>query len=121
VKITEIHHLIAFASIVVGESATMASESAVLGVPAIFISDTLRGYTIEEEKTYGLVYNLSRKEIGKALNIIDDIYQDTSCRQACMENHARLLAEKRNVTEYILSEIQSFFKKDTRCAGLSAH
>lgn len=112
VKITEIHHLIAFAKLVVGESATMASEAAVLGVPAIFLSDTLRGYTIEEEKRYNLVYNLSRTEIIKALNIIVDIYQDLHIQQKCHENHRKLLEEKINVSEYMYSEISSFFKKD---------
>lgn len=112
VTITEIHHLIAFAKVVVGESATMASEAAVLGIPAIFLSDTLRGYSIEEEKRYNLVYNLSRTEITKALNIIVDIYQDLQIQQKCHENHRKLLEEKINVTEYIYSEISSFFKKD---------
>ncbi|MCH2110300.1 MAG: DUF354 domain-containing protein, partial [Polyangiaceae bacterium] len=41
----EMHHFIAHASMLVGESATMASEAAVLGVPAFYIADTGRGYT----------------------------------------------------------------------------
>ncbi len=112
VSITEIHHFIAFASLVVGESATMASEAAVLGVPAIYISDTLRGYTIQQEKRYNLVYNLSRKEIGKAPGIIDDIFQNPRSRKRFQKGHAELLTEKINVTDYIYSEITSFLKKD---------
>ena len=52
---------------VIGESATMASEAACLGIPAIFISNTGRGYTTEQDKKYGLIkhYRLNQwEEIG---------------------------------------------------------
>ena len=86
----------------------MASEAAVLGIPAIFISDTLRGYTIEEEKKYNLVYNLSRRDIVKALDIINDICQNPQSGKKYKERRAKLLKEKINVTEYVYSEITSF-------------
>jgi len=41
----EIHDFMKTCKMVVGESATMASESACLGIPAVFISNTGRGYT----------------------------------------------------------------------------
>ena len=110
--ITEIHHLIAFAMVIVGESATMSSEAAVLGVPAIFISDTLRGYTIEEENVYNLVYNLSRKDISKALGIISEIFSEPEKREVLRRNHVRLLKEKINVSEFVSSEIVSFLDRD---------
>ncbi|MBF0186785.1 MAG: DUF354 domain-containing protein [Magnetococcales bacterium] len=53
-----IHHVMAFSRLFVGESATMASECAVLGVPAIYAANTGRGYTDEQETLYGLVANL---------------------------------------------------------------
>ena len=54
-----IHHVMAFARLYIGESATMASESAILGVPAIFVSSTRRGYTDEQEEKYGLTFTFS--------------------------------------------------------------
>ena len=56
--VKDIHHVMAFCSAVIGESATMASEAAVLGVPALYIAHTGRGYTDEQEKLYGLVTNI---------------------------------------------------------------
>ena len=50
----EIHDFMKTCRIIVGESATMASEAACLGIPAIFISDTGRGYTTEQDQKYGL-------------------------------------------------------------------
>ncbi len=112
VEITEIHHLIAFARLVVGESATMASEAAVLGVPALFISDTLRGYTIEEEKKYGLVYNYSRTDIPKAIEKIDRILRDPASNRKYAVKRKKLLEDKCDVTDYIYSTITSYFMKD---------
>src|SRR6185295_14985296 len=55
--VSDIHHIIAHARLLAGESATMASEAAVLGVPAVYISPFGRGYTDDEEARYGLVRN----------------------------------------------------------------
>jgi uncharacterized protein len=52
-----IHHVMAHSAGFFGESATMASECAVLGVPAVYAAHTGRGYTDEQEVRYGLVRN----------------------------------------------------------------
>lgn len=52
-----IHHVMAYCAGFFGESATMASECAVLGVPAVYAANTGRGYTDEQEARYGLVHN----------------------------------------------------------------
>jgi predicted glycosyltransferase len=57
IGVEKIHHLMAFASLVFGESATMASEAAVLGVPAVFLDPVGRGYTDEQERKYEIVFN----------------------------------------------------------------
>lgn len=54
----QMHHVMAFCRGYIGESATMASECAVLGVPAVYAAETGRGYTDEQEKKYGLVKNV---------------------------------------------------------------
>lgn len=50
VPIDRIHDVQANACLFVGESATMASESVVLGTPAIYIDEVGRGYTDEEAR-----------------------------------------------------------------------
>jgi predicted glycosyltransferase len=52
-----IHHVMGHCAGFFGESATMASECAVLGVPAVYAANTGRGYTDEQEARYGLVRN----------------------------------------------------------------
>jgi uncharacterized protein len=56
------HHAIAYASLVFGESATMASEAAMLGTPAIYLDNTGRLYSQEQEEEYGLVFNYTESE-----------------------------------------------------------
>ncbi len=52
----DLHALLAEANLFVGESATMASEAAMLGVPSVFFDPVGRCYTNELEDKYGLVY-----------------------------------------------------------------
>jgi uncharacterized protein len=49
------HDLMAHCDLYLGESATMASECAVLGVPAIFFAPEGRCYTTDQQRRYGLV------------------------------------------------------------------
>lgn len=50
IPIERMHDVQAAASLFVGESATMASESVCLGTPAIYIDEVGRGYTDEEAR-----------------------------------------------------------------------
>ena len=60
--VEDIHHLLAHAQLIVGESATMSSEAAVLGVPAVMIATTGRGYTDDQERRYGLVRHFTEDQ-----------------------------------------------------------
>ncbi len=70
------HSVLAGARLLFSESATMAAEAAVLGVPAIFIDNTGRGYTRDMEHRYGLVFNFSEDDsdveraLGKAVGLL---------------------------------------------------
>ena len=52
--LNEVHHLLAFCRLYVGESATMASEAAVMGVPAIYAAPGFRGYVSHQEERFGM-------------------------------------------------------------------
>lgn len=57
VPIDRIHDLLAYATVYLGEGATMAAESAVLGTPALYVNTLRMGYTDELDARYGLLYN----------------------------------------------------------------
>ncbi len=52
-----IHDVIYFADLYIGEGATMASECALLGTPAIYVNTIEAGTIIEQEK-YGLIHHI---------------------------------------------------------------
>lgn len=95
----KIHHLMGHLTMFIGESATMASECAVLGVPAIYAAYTGRGYTDEQEKVYQLVFNIRNLDwptIASALTEILDISAKT-----WISRKEKLLASTIDVTDFI--------------------
>lgn len=66
IPIERMHDVQAAAALFVGESATMASESVVLGTPAIYIDEVGRGYT-DEEAREGLLWMFRPVPNSKAL------------------------------------------------------
>src|SRR4051794_17310098 len=106
--VDDIHHLLAFAQLLVGESATMSSEAAVLGVPAVFIATTGRGYTDDEERRYGLVRHFTELELDRASAAIDELLAG-SPRELGAAARERLLAEKIDVTAWMVDYFESNF------------
>jgi predicted glycosyltransferase len=111
VPVKDIHHVLAFARLLVGESATMASECAVLGVPAIYVSPLGRGYTDDQERRYGLVHNFTGARfhedfVATAERLVADPALHDNARAA----RARLLSDKVDVTGWMLD----FFEREYR-------
>jgi predicted glycosyltransferase len=103
--VEQIHHLIAHARLVVGESATMSSEAAVLGVPAVFIATTGRGYTDDEERRYGLVRHFTEDQYDRALSAIEEILAKPAL--AWQAARQRLLDEKIDVTAWMVDYFEA--------------
>jgi hypothetical protein len=95
-----IHHVIAAAALVVGESATMASEAAVLGTPAVFIATTGRGYTDEQQRRYRLVSHVQPDEFESVLSAIAEFSATPPDELA--DRHRRLLADKIDTTAWLV-------------------
>jgi hypothetical protein len=110
------HHLLAHANLFVGESATMASESAVLGTPAVYISNWELGYTGELEHEYGLLYNFveedreKRQERGlaKACEILTDGVEGPPEAPGVTwaDRRRRMLTERVDTTTVILEQVE---------------
>ncbi len=101
-EISKIHSLMVYAALIFGESATMVSEGAVLGVPGVYIDPIGRGYTDEEEQEYGIVFNFTHHQqeeaIKKAIAILSTYPAE---KQKWREIGRRIIAEKIDVTEMI--------------------
>lgn len=102
----QIHHLLSYATILVGESATMSSEASVLGVPSIFISKTSRGYIDDQERRYGLVRHVQPAELATTIRSMKELSQSTQEWRAAQRN--RLLNENIDVTGWMVEFISRF-------------
>ena len=99
------HDVMAFSQLLVGESATMASEAAVLGVPAFFISDTGRGYTDEEEAEFGMVFNFTTEQRDEIVSKLDELLLPGQLGDDFKEKHKRLLDKKIDTTEWLMTYV----------------
>ncbi len=113
-KSGDVHHVLAFARLFFGESATMASEAAQLGVPGIFLSTSSRGYTDEQEQRYQMVFNFNgdhaRQE--QALVCAEQILADPHSSQLFQQRHADMLNDVMDVTGLILENVQQYALRD---------
>jgi predicted glycosyltransferase len=106
------HDTLYYAILLYGESATMASECAVCGTPAIFLDNDGRGYTDEEEKKYGLVYNFTEslfdqeKSIKKGI----DLLKQRNLKQKFVEKQKELLNDKIDVTTFLVWFVENYPK-----------
>jgi uncharacterized protein len=102
-----IHHVLAFARMCVSEGATIASECAVLGTPAVYIN-TLKAGTIDEQERYGLLCQTT--EADEALEMSVKYLQDEKTVENVRTGRAKMLAEKIDVTDYIVRTIEEAAK-----------
>lgn len=105
----KMHDAIYFSALLFGESGTMTSEAAVLGTPSVFMNNSGLGYTDEEEKEYGLVYNFTESEqdqqaaICKALEIL----QNPNAAFEYKSKRNRLLMDKIDTTAFMIQEVEN--------------
>jgi len=105
-----IHHAIYYASLLFGESATMASEAAVLGTPAIYIDNVGRGYTKEQENKYGLVFNYTSSEYDqeKAINKGIELLKNKNLEEEIQKRRQKMLSDKIDVTAFMVWFIENY-------------
>jgi len=99
------HDLLAYADLFVGEGATMAAESAVLGTPAVYVNTLSMGYTTELEERFGLLFQFDgpdrhRTALETAVDLLDGEERDWDAHRC------ELLREKADTTRYVLAAIR---------------
>jgi len=107
----KMHDVLFYAALIYGESATMASEGAVLGTPAIFVDKKGRGYTDELEQKYGLVFNFSNLLIDREKSITKGVeLLKLQNKEQWQIKRDKLLADSIDVTAFMLQLIEEYPK-----------
>jgi hypothetical protein len=106
----KMHDALAYATLLYGESATMASEGAALGTPAIYVDNEGRGYTDEEENKYGLVFNFTESIEDQELSIRKGVtlLKTPDIKHIWKKKRERMLSEKIDVTAFMVWFIENY-------------
>jgi predicted glycosyltransferase len=95
----KIHHLLAFATLYIGEGGTMASEAAILGTPSIFVS-TLWAGVWEELQKYGLLYAYPHGT--QALTQVKELLEKPDLKAEWRERQQQFLSHKIDPTPWLV-------------------
>jgi len=101
----KMHDALAYATLFLGEGATMASECAMLGTPAIYVNSLSAG-TLEEHEKYGLIYSY-RSSLGvieKALELLEI----QNLKEQWQMKKKKMLTEKIDVTAFMVWLIENY-------------
>ena len=110
IKPEMIHYVLKDALLVFGESATMATEAAMLGTPGIFIDNNGRFYTKELEEKYGLVFNFTASPVDqeKALQKGLELLQNKNLKEHFMKRRNNMLKDKIDVTGFLVWFVENY-------------
>lgn len=104
----KMHDLLSYATLYIGEGATMATEAGILGTPSIFVSSLANtmGNSAELEEKYNLVYSYA--DIDAASNKAIEILQDPGSKEKWKSKCKRLIKDKIDVTSFVIQYIENF-------------
>lgn len=101
----KIHDVLFYSSLYLGEGATMASECAMLGTPAIYVN-SLNAGTLQEQEKYGLLYGFrnSNGVLEKAIELLNT----PNIKQEFQNRRQKMLADKIDVTAFMVWFIENY-------------
>lgn len=106
----DIHHVLAFASFYLGDSQSMAVESAMLGTPCLRFSDFAGkiGVLEELEHKYGLTCAISASEPEKLFEIVKEWINMPDLREIYQQRRNIMLKEKIDVSSFFRWFIENY-------------
>jgi len=102
IEITNIHHYLYFAELLVADSHSMCVEAAMLGTPSIRFSNYAGkvGVLDELEKRYGLTFGIPASQPEMLYKKVKDLLSLNRLKDAWQKKRERLLDEKIDVTAF---------------------
>lgn len=99
----DMHHVLAYAQLYIGDSQTMAAEAGVLGIPFIRFNDFVGriGYLRELEDNYQLGYGLKTVDINNLYRIVDELTQMPERSKKFQQRRQKMLSEKIDLAKFL--------------------
>ena len=106
----DMHHVMAFASLYIGDSQTMAAEAGVLGTPFVRLNDFVGrlSYLNELERTYNLGYGHKPYDVEGFLASIQRWLDTPDRKKVCAERREVMLSEKIDYALFLTWFIESY-------------
>ncbi len=99
------HHALAFATLFVGEGATMASEAIMLGTESIYIN-SIDAWTIAEQSKYEVIHHF--KTGTKILDIVQSLLNNTHLKEESLVKRNNLIKNNIQVTPFLIWFIEKW-------------
>lgn len=105
----DIHHVLSYATMYIGDSQTMAAESAVLGVPSIRFNDFVGkiGYLNDLENNYKLGFGLKPNKKRELIELVKKMIKDIKLKENFQRRRELMLSDKVNFSDYLYDLITS--------------
>lgn len=106
----KIHSFLFYAAMLIGDSQTMTSEAAVLGVPAIRCNSFVGqiSYLEEEEQKYGLTYGFKPGKFAKMVQKIEELLAMPKLKEEWQRRRQRMLKDKIDVTSFVVWLVENY-------------
>ncbi len=106
----DMHHVMAFADLYIGDSQTMAAEAGVLGVPFVRFNDFVGriGYLRELEDVYHLGYGIKTDETVRLFETIMRLLSMPNRAETFQERRRRMLSDKIDVASFLAWFIECY-------------
>ena len=112
----DIHHVMAFAGLYIGDSQTMAAEAGVLGVPFVRFNDFVGriGYLNELENKYKLGFGIKPDEEDKLYQTVHTLLEMENRKAVFQERRGIMLSECINFADFLTNYIETYPIKKKR-------
>lgn len=109
----DMHHVMAFSSLYIGDSQTMAAEAGVLGVPFVRYNDFVGriGYLNELENVYHLGFGIKASQEGSDVRLytaVEEILSMPNRKEEWQSRRQKMLSEKIDYAQFLTWFIENY-------------
>ncbi|MFR9627720.1 MAG: DUF354 domain-containing protein [Rikenellaceae bacterium] len=111
----DMHHVMAFAELYIGDSQTMAAEAGVLGVPFVRFNDFVGriGYLRELEEHYNLGYGVKPDNVERLYEVVQELLEMPDRKEIFRDRQTKMLSEKIDYAKFLTWFIENYPKSKT--------
>lgn len=106
----DLHHVLAYSNLFIGDSQSMTVEAAMLGVPSVRFSDFAGRISVLEEleHKYELTYGIKTVEPEKLYNTVERLLNTPDFKAVFQQRRQKMLSDKIDVTAFFTWFIENY-------------